>query len=32
MLEDVRGIRWLAATEDQSSMRELLQRQVQCSA
>src|SRR5215813_6427851 len=32
VLEDIRGIRRLAATKDQSSARELLQRRLQCIA
>src|SRR5262245_29677074 len=32
VLEDIRGLRWLAAATDQSSARELLQSRVECSA
>src|SRR5215468_11494458 len=32
VLEDIRGIRWLAAAKDQSSARELLQSRLQCIA
>src|SRR5262245_35415724 len=32
VLEDIRGIRWLAAAKDQSSARELLQSRPQCIA
>src|SRR6516165_3780700 len=32
VLEDIRGLRWLAAAKDQSSARKLLQRRLQCIA